>query len=328
MNKIILLLSLLFVFASCGTSQNEIESAKQDLLWETVPQVIEPQEIENTKLVEAVDSLNGPIQIIEIDRNSPLSFDTISEHSLTTGEVIITWNALPDVEKIEVFFTNPTSKYPDDRYMLQAYKSGDATFKYIASSKNQVLDFGQNEYVFRAYSEWKEYETKIILEVEDESSDEETGTKSNIIGPEENTISINLPTSSKYGDPIMLGESSFTYSQIKGLEVQKEILDIVSCDTLTEYLSERLNVWYYWNTCRDIVKDKWIKFNVIRLDEQEYVYEKHYVDFTHGFYWVYELEAWKGVDSENIKEKNEALKNRDFPSLEIVDDLMKDIVNT
>jgi hypothetical protein len=33
------------------------------------------------------------------------------------------------------------------------------------------------------------------------------------------------------------------------------------------------------------------------------------------------------VTSENIGDKNSELKEREFPSLEIVDDLMKDIVN-
>ena len=102
----------------------------------------------------------------------------------------------------------------------------------------------------------------------------------------------------------------------------------MSCETLTDYLSERMTSWYYWNTCRDIVKDKGIKFNVIRLQGDDYVYERHYIDFVHGFYGVYELETGTGVTSENIADKNNELKLREFPSLDIVDDLIKDIVNT
>ena len=64
-----------------------------------------------------------------------------------------------------MLFTNPTSKHPDDNYTLKAFKTGDESFKYIASSKNQVLDFGQNEYIFRAHSGKEVSETKIILEV-------------------------------------------------------------------------------------------------------------------------------------------------------------------
>ena len=138
------------------------------------------------------------IQIIPLSVNSPLDFDSISMASLQTGEVIISGRAGPQVEKIEVFFTNPTSKYPNDRYVLQAYSSGDETFKYIASSKNQVLDFGQNEYVFRAHVGADEYETKIVLSVLDDEQVETTGLETNLIGVEDNTILINLPTSSKY----------------------------------------------------------------------------------------------------------------------------------
>jgi hypothetical protein len=141
-----------------------------------------------------------------MDANSPLDFDPISEGSLSSGEVIITGKILNNggVDKIEVFFTNPTSKYPDDRYMLQAFTSGDETFKYIASSKNQVLDFGQNEYVFTAYSGTAVNEVKIILNVPSEDEIESTGIESNLIGTEQNFISVDLPTSSKYGEPMKL----------------------------------------------------------------------------------------------------------------------------
>ena len=328
MKNYITLCVVAFVLVSCGTSQSEIETAKQELLWNSQSNQISqdtPKEQEVTIEDVNQDSL---VQIIELDANSPISFDAISEESLSSWEVVITGAARQSVEMIEVFFTNPTSKYPDDRYTLQAFSSGDSTFKYIASSNNQVLDFGQNEYIFRASSEGETFDTKIILEVPSVDQVENTGTESNLIGTEENFIFVDLPTSSKYGEPMRLWEESFTYTQIKWFEIEKEILDSVTCETLTPYLTERINSWYYWNTCRDIVKDKWIKFNVIRLSGEEYVYERHYIDFIHGFYGVYELETWVWVTSENIAEKNTELKEREFPSLEVVDDLMKDIVNS
>ena len=67
----------------------------------------------------------------------------------------------------------------------------------------------------------------------------------------------------------------------------------VACDTLETYLSESQTSWYFWNTCRDIVKEKGIKFNVIRLEGETYIYAGHYMDFVNGFYGVVELE--KGV---------------------------------
>jgi hypothetical protein len=124
----------------------------------------------------------------------------------------------------------------------------------------------------------------------------------------------------------LLWETSFTYTQIKGLEIQKQILWEVSCDDVTEFLAEKLSTWYFWNTCRDIVKDKGIKFNVIRLAWDEYIYERHYIDFTKWLYGTYELETGTGVDKDTIEDKNTELKEKSFPTIEIVDDLMKDIL--
>ncbi len=326
MKKILWIMLLTLVLTSCGQSRGEIDAAKKDLLGDTVSQQddTQPDASEDKKSQQS----NSLIQIMPQDTLAYLVFDSISERELTSGEVIISGTTNIQVDKIQVLFTNPTSKYPDDDYTLQAFKSGDTTFKYIASSKNQVLDFGQNEYIFRAWAGKEISETKIVLNVLDENNKETIGSESTLVGPEDNTISIDLPTSSKYGEPLMLWEESFTYTQIKGFEVKKEILPEISCETLTDYLWERMNVWYYWNTCRDIVKEKWIKFNVIRLDGEKYVYERHYVDFTHGFYGIYELETGVDVTSENISDKNQELKEREFPSLEIVDDLMKDIVNS
>jgi len=315
----------LLLLTACGQTQSEIDSAKKDLLWDNIMVEQNPQQGEVSRTQQQKDS---PVQILNLDDLDYLNFDSVSERSLTSWEVILSGTADSSVDKIQVLFTNPTSKYPDDDYTLQAFNAGDTTFKYIASSKNQVLDFGQNEYIFRAYAGKEISETKIILDVPSDDQQEVVWSESTLVWPEDNTISIELPTSSKYGEPLMLGEESFTYTQIKWFEVKKELLDEVSCDSLTDYLGERMKVWYYWNTCREIVKDKGIKFNVIRLDGENYVYERHYIDFTHGFYGIYELETGEDVTSENIAEKNTELKARDFPSLEVVDDLMKDIVNS
>jgi hypothetical protein len=47
-------------------------------------------------------------------------------------------------------------------------------------------------------------DTKVILEVSDEDEEETTGKELNLVGVEENTILIDLPTSSKYGEPMKL----------------------------------------------------------------------------------------------------------------------------
>jgi len=323
-----MLATLWFLLVSCG-NKAEIDSAKQELLWDNQTETqgdLWDNTTETVILQESSDS-SWAIQIIELDGNSPLSFDEISQVALTNGEVIISWVANDDVDRIEVLFTNSSSTFSDDAYILQTYVQGEGDFKYIASSKNKVLDYGINEYIFRAYSWTDQNETKIILNVPTDTPNSEVeGVESQLIGWEDDSILIDLPVSTKYGEPLMLGTDSFTYTQIKWLEVEKQVLSEISCDGVTEYLTEKLNTWYYWNTCRDIVKDKGIKFNVIRLSGDEYVYERHYIDFTKGFYTTYELETGTGVDSENIQEKNNELKEKDFPTIEIVDDLVRDIL--
>lgn len=329
MKKISLLLIISFVFVWCTTSQKDVSDAKQKLLQDdtqvTQTDEVSSQDAEKSEEDSKVAASN--IQIIPQDSLWFLSFDDITQSSLTTWEVKISGIARSSVEKIQVLFSNPTSGYPDDDYTLQTYKQWDSEFRYMASSRHQVLDFGENNYIFRAYSWDQISETKIVLNIPDESQ-EVTWIEKQLIGEEDNTIMIDLPTSSKYGEPMMLWESSFTYTQIKWLELSKEIFQQPRCETLTEFLWDRINVWYYWNTCRDIVKEKGIKFNVIRLEGEDYIYERHYIDFVHGFYGTYELEKWSGVTSENIAEKNTLLKEQEFPSLEIVDDLLKDIVNS
>ena len=329
MKKILLLVTLWLFLASCW-NKAEIDSAKQELLGESTTQEDTTSwDLTNEDLTPEEDTVENSslVQIIPMDANSPLSFNEISEDILTTWEVVISWEAGPDVDKIEVFFTNTNSTFSNDRYVLQTYVKWEWNFKYIASSKNKVLDFGINEYIFRAYSGIAENETKIILEVPFSTpSREDKGTESQLIWGESDSLFIDLPTSTKYGEPILLWEDSFTYTQIKWLEIQKETLWVVSCDGVTDFLTDRLSTWYYWNTCRDIVKDKWIKFNVIRLIGEEYVYERHYIDFTKWLYGTYELETGTGIDKDNIEEKNDDLKEKDFPTIEIVDDLIKDIL--
>ncbi len=331
MKKIVILFILWLLLVSCA-NKTEIDSAKQELLWNTISEnpawswELDNLEEEITDLEEMVAN-NSLIQIIPLDANSPLEFNEISEDVLTTWEVVISGIAWPDVDKIEVFFTNPNSTFSDDRYVLQTYVKWEWDFKYIASSKNKVLDYGINEYIFRAYSGIAENETKIILEVPtDAPSKEDNWVESQLIGGESDSLLIDLPTSTKYGEPLLLWEDSFTYTQIKGLEIQKQALWVISCDEVTDYLTEKLSTWYFWNTCRDIVKDKWIKFNVIRLAGDEYIYERHYIDFTKWLYGTYELETGTGVDKDNIEEKNDELKEEEFPTIEIVDDLIKDIL--
>jgi hypothetical protein len=90
-----------------------------------------------------------------------------------------------------------------------------------------------------------------------------------------------------------------------------------------------MDSWFYRNTCKEIVKDKWISFYVIRLDWDDYIYEKHYIDYIHWFYWILEIEKWQNVTKNNIAEKNTELKgnNDTFDKTDITDKIFKEIVN-
>ena len=233
------------------------------------------------------------------------------------------------VTSIEVTFSNPTSNFSEDSYVLQTYQPENGKFVYRASGENQVLDYGENRYVFTAKGKEGTSVTTVMINIEKQGEEEETqtGSEQTLIGEENNLLSMNFPTSTKYGEPIRLGESSLTYSGIKGFELQKKVFTTPTCDTLTEFLTENMGGYFYWNMCRDIVLDKGISFMVLRLDGEKYVYEKQYLDFEHGMYGVYELETGTGINKDNLAEKNTEFKGKEFPSIQIVDALMKDIVN-
>ena len=120
-----------------------------------------------------------------------------------------------------------------------------------------------------------------------------------------------------------------TYSDLKGLEIKKEINSDLTCENLTEHLVDNIDTWFFWNTCRPIETDEWISFFVVRLDwDDKYVYEKHYYLSYQWIYWVQELEVWTGVTDKNIWEKNTELKekNEDFAIIEVADDLFREIL--
>lgn len=332
--KKILTLIFCLLLVSCGTNR-DLEQAKEELLNGTNTGTSTESVSENETSSDNVNTKDATksegITIRHSSGTPLLDFDTLSLDDVLAGEIEIRGTADTSVEKIEVLFSNNNSDFPNDKYILQTYKGKGGSFRYVASSKNQVLDFWKNSYEFRAYT-GKEYETSFVdinLPREDlNSQDEKREDESVLIGPEDDILSINLPTSSKYGEPIRLGEKWFTYSQIKGLEVNKKIIEDLTCETVTDYLKKSLGGWFYWNSCRDIVKDKGIHFNVVRLDGDEYVYERHYVDFKHGLYGTYELERGTGVDSDSIAEKNTELKEKTYDVEDIVDGLMQDIVKS
>ena len=338
--NILILLFSLVLLASCGNS-SEIEAAKKAMLeWETtVSSEIEnkdPLDIsdgsttqETPEVTTELDEDKTSYTINHLSETKLLKFNELSVNAIENGEVEISWETVWEVDKITVSFKNPDSDYPDDLYTLKTFKPGGKSFKYLASSRFKVLDFGTNTYVFTAYAGRESVETEVTINLVDKKKTSPVWETEKLIGTEVSAELSKLPTGGSYGNPVMLWEEAFTYSDINGLEITKSDVREVNCEDLTDYLSNNINTWFYWNTCRDLIKDKAISFNVLRINGEEYTYQKHYVDFVNSFYGTYDIETGTGVTKENIAEKNTEFKERNdtFSNVSLIDGLFKDIVN-
>lgn len=348
MKKIFILTAALLVLTACGNS-GSIEEAKKAMLEGETNVSSETQDSRDkdpldisdgtSSLVETAQSQGSQLEIKtwytieQLDETKLLEFNDISIADIQNGEVEISGTTLGQVDKITVSFENKESSYPNDLYTLLTFKAGAKTFKYSPSSRFKVLDFGVNTYIFTAYTGRETSETKLTINLIDPkaNSSEELGETQKLIGTEVSAELASLPIGWNYGNPVMLWEDAFTYSDINGLEINKIDVTTISCDgdELTNYLSDNINTWFYWNTCRDLIKDKAISFNVIRLEGEQYIYQKHYVDFINSFYGTYDIQTGTGVTKDNIAEKNTELKelNDTFSNVSLVDGLFKDIVN-
>lgn len=343
--NILLVLLLTLVLSSCFTSKDDIDQAKKDL-WiielenssdegtnlnteiEKAKEAMQMEEESTWSLEKDSVTLKEEIKKIEINSltdNQFLELDDLSWKNLLSWEVEITWKTLAKVDKIIVNFANETSDFPVDRYELKQFVAWSDTFLYRAFSRYETLDFWRNVYVFEAYS-WDEVsKLELVLNVIEEESIIEEKTEKIY---EDLDIST-LPINEKFGNPVDLGSGKISYSDLNWLEIKRDIVPELTCEKLTSVLADRVDGWFFWNTCRPIEPDEWITFFVIRLDWDKYVYEKHYYLSYLWLYWIQELETGTGVTSTNIQEKNTELreKNEEFGILEITDELFKEILN-
>ena len=310
---------------------NDIQKAKEDLVLEEKDK--QGKEVKEKEIKEDVKISNYKIENITL--NNFIELDSLEWENFNDWEVEIKWKTLLNVDKIEVSFSNEDSDFPDDLYTLKQFKSWDSNFTYRAFSRYQTLDFWKNTYVITAYSWNDTSKTSLVINVIKETveSKEVKKTTSDSVSyekqmfwPEDEKVYLSFPKSDTFWEMVKVSDSSFTYSIIDNLEVTKRQVSSINCENITDVLSESLNSWFFWNTCRDIIKEKWIKFYVLRLDWEKYIYERHYVDYTNSLYWVYLLETWTWVSSENIKEKNNELKVKEYKNIEIVDSLFYEIV--
>jgi len=351
--NIIVLISLIFLLSSCFQNKEAVNNAKKEL-WifnKTSTKEInnikkegknnqDKEIINNNEAVNKEKAIKKEKKFIikNLTSNNFIELDNLELKTFNDWEIEISWKTLLNVDKIEVSFINKTSDFPIDSYTLKQFKPWDKTFKYRAFSRYQTLDYGKNEYVFTAYS-WEDIsKLSLVINLENPknsnkvdnknikpSNDKIIFEKKNIWDWKEN-IYLNFPKSKSFWEMISTWENSFTYSNIDNFRVEKKDVSNITCSNITDELTSSIKSWFYWNTCRDIIKGKWIKFNVIRLDWDKYFYERHYIDYNNSLYWVYLIETWTGVTSDTIKAKNDELKAKDFTSIELVDNLFYEIV--
>lgn len=337
MKKIIISFACVFVLSSCfGTKNEDIESVKNALISNTGTTTTKTDSLEKKEDTNGYEAKNAPdktpaeqwatFSTKSLTEKQFLTFDSLKIEDFEDFEKEITGKTLENVDSITVYFSNVDSKFEDSKHKLSKFKKGDDTFLYRAFKKYDNLDYGENVYVFEATKgdEYSKLELRVFL-------------------PEKKVEMIqlweeNLPSSSDYGAPRELWNGKITYDGVKWLEIEKNSnLEIIPKDYdsekskktesefVTEFLEKKIDGWFYWNTKRKIWETG-ISFYVLRLDGEDYMYEKHYFNGKDK-YGVLELEKWKWINTENIAEKNKefAEKNVDFKVTKVVDTLFTDL---
>jgi hypothetical protein len=367
MKQILIFSLLIILLSSCSfwVKSDDITKAKEELLnqqsvnWninnsESVKTLTKDNtltwKIENQSDTIVKKEKIAYYEVENLNDNNFIKIDNLDEKlkHISSG-IEITWKTLTNVDKIIVKFENKTSDFPIDVYQLWQFKAGDKQFVYRAKWEFKVLDFWDNEYIFEAYSWDKISKTRVLIHIPEETKttshnkdmDNNISYEKKIIWDKDDAIYLSFPKSSSFWEPLNVWTDLITYSNIKDLEIKKVNFSswTIDCSNMTDYLKENVGWWFYWNTCRDIIKDKWISVYVLRLDWDKYIYEKKYFDFNHGLIWNYIVKDDIKADKENISEDiarvNSQLKetNKDsniayenYPELKIVDKLFYEIV--
>lgn len=291
--KKILFCLILFFLVGCwsGPSNEDIQNAKNDILsWTQDTQTTRSEndnlwvrdiKVAEWQLARIIEDTSWIIQVTPVD---------VSE--INSEEIKITGTVQNTVNKITVKFSNETSDYPLDVFTLENFIEWDTTFTFYASSRQRSLDFWKNEYLLTAYTPEETAETIVSIYLDKDEVQRKEALQWT------------------WGEGVLLDEGSV----VSGLTMKKVDLQPLDCsmtDSITEFLLGQYS-WAYWNTCRDLVKEKSIYFNVLRLDGDQYIYERHFYDFTNGFYGILTLETGTGIDKTQMWDKNKQLKESDF----------------
>ena len=344
-----------YIIFSWWGNQYDLEEAKQALeTWTNSSETINAwaeviqEEIDNNIIIDELSAIISEWPNYILERVTNEQYITISESVLKNAtydgktEIAIDGIADLNVESIQVDFVNTSSDFPNDFYTLKNFTAWEAPFTYRASPAFQVLDTGENTYIFTAKTATGESKTKLIIttDITDsaDTNEEETAISGSI-------NDIQFPKGS-FGEVIISNETTAFYTDLKWLEIQTAgWLSSTICEapftpeaqeweeveapqhSITKFLLWKYSTWVYWNTCRATVSGKWISFYVLRLVwEENFKYEKHYLDYENGLHWIQELESGTGVTKENIWEKNTEFKSVDYEITTISDELFKEII--
>jgi len=316
----LILIILILSLTSCFWWNDDVTKAKQELL--NQDNSLEEKFEENiAKFEEAEKEQKEKIVINYLTTSKFLELDSLENKDLSSLELEITWKTLVNVDKINVTFSNSTSKFPVDNYALKTFKAWDESFLYRAFKKYETLDYGENKYIIEAYSWTEVSKLELIINIDEKSSD---SSNEEIVTEKVNLNT--LPVWWDFWNPVDIWLGKFTYSDIKWLQVEKLInADLtLDSDSVNEFLADRIDWWFFWNSLRPVSWEEGVSFYLIRLEWDKYFYEKHYYT-TSWFYGVLVLETWTWIDLNWLSEKNTQLKekNADFTITTISDKLFK-----
>ncbi len=308
MKKLIILLLPLFLY-SCFWDSQEVENAKKELLNNNENnKALFDENLEKNNNLDEDNNLNN---IKEEKKENSYEVNYLTDKFLEVKDIkdissITDWFDInwvvnnPDIDKIIIDFENKTSSFPKDSYTLKTFKKWDKTFLYRAYKKYETLDFWVNKYEINWYV-WENLVSKIEI----------------IVNIEKN----NLNSNSWAIIPNIWEESVFSWDE-KSLDMQKiPQLESINCENIDEFLSTNYT-WYYWNTCRPLWENIFY-VNVLSLSWENYNYERLYLDTLNNNFAKILLETWTWVSKDNLKDKNDELKTKEFLNLENINNLFK-----
>lgn len=115
--------------------------------------------------------------------------------------------------------------------------------------------------------------------------------------------------------PVEIQSEIQTYENIEDAFVfeEKDISEL-TCENLTSFLGEHYS-WFYWNSCRDLKEWSIIYFQVLSLEDKNYKYERHYVNFEKWVYAKVLLETWWPITSDDLSDMNQILRDKTFENI-------------